>query len=126
MDAKSKLRAVFFRTDRGNEPVREWLEGLGERDERIIDADITVVVEHWPLVTRTSLVKKFQGEENLWEIRSRISGGKRIARVLFTIKSGEIILLHGFIKKSQKTPRKDLRLARQRNELWKRRSESHE
>lgn len=126
MDAKSKLRAVFFRTDRGNEPVREWLEGLGERDERIIDADITVVVEHWPLVTRTSLVKKFQGEENLWEIRSRISGGKRIARVLFTIKSGEIILLHGFIKKSQKTPRKDLRLARQRNELWKRRSGSHE
>ena len=79
MDAKSKLRAVFFRTDRGNEPVREWLEGLGERDERIIDADITVVVEHWPLVTRTGLVKKFQGGENLWEIRSRISGGKRIA-----------------------------------------------
>ena len=50
MNAKSQLRAVFFRTDRGNEPVREWLEGLGERDERIIDADITIVTEHWPLV----------------------------------------------------------------------------
>ncbi len=106
MNPKPNLRAVFFRTDRGNEPVREWLEGLGERDERIIDADITIVAENWPLVLRTSLVKKLQGEKNLWEIRSRISGGKRIARVLFTIKSGEIILLHGFIKKSQKTPRK--------------------
>ena len=126
MNAKPQLRVVFFRTDRGNEPVREWLEGLGTRDERIIDADITIVAEHWPLVLRTSLVKKLQGEKNLWEIRSRISDGKRIARVLFTIENNEIILLHGFIKKSQKTPRKDLRLARKRNELWKGSSESHE
>ena len=72
MNPKPNLRAVFFRTDRGNEPVREWLEGLGERDERIIDADITIVAENWPLVLRTSLVKKLQGEKNLWEIRSRI------------------------------------------------------
>ena len=126
MNAKSQLRAVFFRTDRGNEPVREWLEGLGERDERIIDADITIVTEHWPLVLHTSLVKKLQGEESLWEIRSRISDGKRIARVMFTIEAGEMVLLHGFIKKSQKTPRKDLRLARKRNKLWKGSSESHE
>lgn len=122
MNTEPKLRAVFFRTDSGNEPVREWLEGLGEEDERSIDADITVVTEHWPTVLRTSLVKKLQGEKDLWEIRSRISDGKRIARVLFTIESGEIILLHSFIKKSQKTPRKDLSLARKRSDLWRRRS----
>ena len=118
MNAEPKLRVVFFRTESGNEPVREWLVGLGE-DERRINADISVVAERWPIVLRTSLVKKLRGEGNLWEIRSRISDGKRIARVLFTINSGEIILLHGFIKKSQKTPLKDLRLARKRSKLWK-------
>ena len=122
MNTKSELRVVFFRTDRGNDPVRDWLEGLGERDEMIIDTDITVVAENWPSVLRTSLVKKLQGEEGLWEIRSRISAGKRVARVLFTVEAGEIILLHGFVKKSQRTPRKDLRIARGRNRLWKGRS----
>ena len=126
MNTKSQLRVVFFRTDQGNEPVREWLEGLGTRDERIIDADITIVAEHWPLVARTRLVKKLQDKGNLWEIRTRISEGKRTARILFTIEAGEIIILHGFIKKSQKTPRRDLRLARKRSELWKGRSGSHE
>ena len=43
MDTKPEIRVVFFRTDRGNDPVREWLEGLGERDEKTIDADIAVV-----------------------------------------------------------------------------------
>ena len=126
MNTKSQLRVVFFRTDQGNEPVREWLEGLGTRDERIIDADITIVAEHWPLVARTRLVKKLQDKGNLWEIRTHISEGKRTAQILFTIEAGEIIILHGFIKKSQKTPRRDLRLARKRSELWKGRSGSHE
>ena len=121
MNTKPELRVIFFRTDRGNDPVREWLEGLGERDEIIIDTDITVVAENWPSVVGTSLIKKLKGEEDLWEIRSRISDGKRIARVVFTVESGEIILLHGFVKKSQRTPRKDLRIARRRNKLWKRR-----
>ncbi|MCY3743000.1 MAG: type II toxin-antitoxin system RelE/ParE family toxin [Candidatus Poribacteria bacterium] len=123
MNTKSELRVVFFRTDRGNDPVRDWLEGLGERDEMIIDTDITVVAENWSSVLGTSLGKKLQGEEGLWEIRSRISGGKRIARVLFTVEAGEIILLHGFVKKSQRTPRKDLRIARRRNRLWKGRAD---
>ncbi len=126
MNTRPKLHAIFFRTDRGNEPVRKWLEALGEKDERIVDTDIAVVTEHWPLVLRTSLVKKLQSEDSIWEVRSRISDGKRIARVLFTVESGEMILLHGFIKKSQRTPRRDLRLARRRKELWRKRSTSHE
>ena len=123
MNTKPELRVVFFRTDRGNDPVRDWLESLGETDEMIINTDITVVAENWPSVLGTRLVKKLQGEEGLWEIRSRISGGKRIARVLFTVEAGEIILLHGFVKKSQRTPRKDLHIARRRNRLWKGRTE---
>lgn len=58
MNTKPQLGVVFFRTDWGNDPARDWLEGFGERDEIIIDTDITVVAENWPLVAGTSLVKK--------------------------------------------------------------------
>ena len=126
------LEHIFFKTSAGNEPVKKWLDKLGEgdkNDEKAIYADITVVAERWPQVLHTRLVKKVQGENNLWEIRSHLSR-KRIARVLFTLEASEnpevnegndMILLHGFIKKTQKIPQKDLRLARQRKNMWRRR-----
>lgn len=48
----------------------------------------------------------------LWEVRSHISSG--IARVLFTVMDKTMILLHGFIKKSHKTPQDDLDTAHRR------------
>jgi phage-related protein len=56
------------------------------------------------------LAKKL--DERLWEVRSNIKDG--IARVIFTVFDGHIVLLHGFIKKSQKTPDKELALAKRR------------
>ena len=49
----------------------------------------------------------------LWEVRSSLSGN-RIARVLFCIHDGNIVALHGIIKKTQKTPKADLDLAKKR------------
>ena len=120
------LEVVFFRTETGREPVREWLGNFGEEDGNTIDLDIRVVAEYWPQVLQTNLVKKMTGEEHLWEIRSRISRGKRAVRVLFTIERRRMILLHSFIKKTQKTPQRDLRLARKRRDLSKSRSVQHE
>lgn len=51
-------------------------------------------------------------DRDLWEIRSRL--GNRIARIVFTIYEDKMVLLHGFIKKSQKTPMEDLKLAKDR------------
>ena len=51
-------------------------------------------------------------EPNLWELRSHISSG--IARIMFTEEEKTLILLHGFIKKSQKLPAADLALAKER------------
>jgi len=51
-------------------------------------------------------------ETGLWEQRSKIMNG--ITRIIFTERAGYLILLHGFIKKSQKLPASDLTLARQR------------
>ncbi len=107
-DSEIRLRVVFFRTERGREPVREWLKSLSLEKKRIIGADIKTVQFGWPL--GMPIVRKL--EPGLWEIRSRLPDG--ISRVIFTVSEGIIVLLHGFIKKSNKTPLSDLRLARQR------------
>lgn len=57
------------------------------------------------------LVKPLSRE--LWEVRSSLSGG-RIARVLFCVEQEHMVLLHGFIKKSQKILKRDIDLALKR------------
>ena len=103
------LPARFYRLDSGREPVREWLKGLGPEDRRIIGEDIKDVEFSWPI--GMPLVRNLG--DGLWEVRSSLTGG-RIARVLFAVEHGAMVLLHGFIKKSQKTPKQDLDLARKR------------
>jgi phage-related protein len=113
MNTDSVLSVVFFLTDSGGEPVREWLKSLDTEDRKAIGEDIKLVQFRWPL--GMPLVRKM--EADLWEVRSHLSGG-RMARVLFTVRGGEMALLHSFIKKSRKTPVKDLELARRRKNLW--------
>ena len=107
------LNVIFFRTETENEPVREWLRGLDKTDKQRIGTDIEKVQFRWPV--GMPLVRKL--ETHLWEVRSNLRRG-RIARVLFTVADNDMVLLHGFIKKTQKTPRRDLRLARQRRRIW--------
>lgn len=113
MNAEPILNVVFFQTDTGREPVREWLKSLDKADRKAIGEDIKLVQFRWPL--GMPLVRKM--ETDLWEVRSNLSG-QRIARVFFTVGGSEIALLHGFIKKSQETPQRDLNLARNRRNLW--------
>lgn len=51
--------------------------------------------------------------DGLWKLRSTL-GGNRIAHLMFCFVDGRLLALHGFIKKTQKTPDNDLKLARQR------------
>lgn len=109
MDATSPVLAVvFFRAESGTEPVRDWLRDLTAEDRKAIGTDIKTVQYGWPL--GMPLVRKM--EPGLWEVRSAIPDG--IARVWFTALNGHMVLLHGFIKKSQKTPESDLKTARNR------------
>ena len=114
MNEQPKL--VFFRTDAGREPVREWIEKFDETDERTIYAVIRAVRADWNTSLHKRRVKKLA--EALWEIRCRISK-KRTARLIFTRDGNDMMLLEGFIKKSQKTPQKNLKLARKRKDEWK-------
>ena len=98
----------FFRESSGTEPVRDWLKSLPQEEKREIGMDIKTVQFGWPL--GMPLVRHVEGD--VWEVRSRLSN--RIARVLFVLESGSMILLHGFIKKDRKTPKSDLDVARNR------------
>src|SRR5438477_6526143 len=104
-----RLQAIFYRTQAGSEPVRDWLFTLSAGDRRTIGFDIGRIEDGWPLgmpLTRAI-------ESGLWECRSTLEGG-RIARVTFVIDGSRMVLLHGFEKKSQKTRRTDIETARSR------------
>ncbi|MEM9293574.1 MAG: type II toxin-antitoxin system RelE/ParE family toxin [Acidobacteriota bacterium] len=102
------LRVVFYRQASGREPVREWLRSLDDGSKKIIGEDIKTVQFGWPL--GMPLVRNLG--DGLWEVRCNLKGG--ISRIIFMTKAEAMVLLHGFIKKTQKTPGKDLDLARQR------------
>ena len=102
------LTVKFYRSPGGSEPVRDWLLALSREARRAIGEDIKTVQFGWPL--GMPLVRKI--EARLWEVRSHVPGG--IARVFFTTAGQQLVLLHGFIKKSQVTPAEELTTARRR------------
>ncbi|MBM4341393.1 MAG: type II toxin-antitoxin system RelE/ParE family toxin [Deltaproteobacteria bacterium] len=114
VDISFVLKVVFFRSESGNEPVREWLKELPREDRRQIGEDIKTVQIGWPI--GMPIARKI--DKDLWEIRTTFERG--IARVFFTVDSGHMILLHGFIKKSQKTPPNELKTALTRLGNYKR------
>ena len=107
-DDNPVLIVVFFKTASGREPVREWLLDLVPDARRAIGYDIKTAQYGWPL--GMPLIRKL--ERDLWEVRSDLPAG--IARVMFTVEEAHMVLLHGFVKKSQKTPAADLKTARRR------------
>lgn len=112
-EQKPKLSCRFFVTDAGNEPVREWLKKLDEDVRKEIGSDIQVVQWRWP--TGKPLVDGFG--DGLFEVRTSFDDD--IYRVLFCLDGSTMVLLHGFKKKAQKTPKRDLARARKRQKQVK-------
>jgi len=99
----------FYRTASGAEPVLEWLRSLDKADRRAIGLDLMRVQFGWPI--GMPLVRSLKG--GLWEVRSTLPS-QRIARLLLCFHEATLVVVHGFIKKTQKTPAADLALARRR------------
>jgi phage-related protein len=114
MPGTKKIVVVFFASDKGTEPVRDWLVSLPRDDQKRIGDDIRTVEFGWPIGMP---VCRPLGK-GLYEVRTNLKD--RIARMLFTITGNDMVLLHGFIKKSQATPSADLELARSRLQAWRR------
>lgn len=99
----------FYRSAAGREPVLEWLRGLDREDRRAIGLDLMRVQFGWPI--GMPLVRSLK--DGLWEVRSHLPS-RQIARLILCFHHKTVIVLHGFIKKTQKTPAEDLELAKGR------------
>lgn len=99
----------FYSTAAGREPVLDWLREMDKDDRRTIGFDLMRVQFGWPI--GMPLVRNLH--EGLWEVRSTLPS-KRIARLILCFHENTLIVLHGFIKKTQQTPIEDLALAKRR------------
>ena len=109
-----KIPVVFYRAHGGAEVVRDWLRSLDDVDRQAVGLDLMRVQYRWPV--GMPLCRALG--DGLWEVRTSLPSN-RIARVLFSVQQGRILVLHGFIKKTQKTPPDDLALARRRSHEFK-------
>ena len=117
VEFKKVIDVQFYKADSGSLPVRVWLIKLSPEERKVIGDDIRTVEFGWPM--GMPLVRKL--DKNLWEVRSDLPGN-RIARVLFTVYKDVMVLLHAFIKKTKKTPQKDLSTANKRMQSFERKT----
>jgi phage-related protein len=112
MSMTSRLIAIplmFWRSGSGREPVREWLKEMLIKDRRVVGRDLRRLQYGWPL--GMPLVRPLP--DGLWELRSSLPS-RREARMLFVANEHMIVVLHGFIKKTQKTPPQEIKVAQRR------------
>lgn len=108
-DSHKRVPLVFFRTGAGAEPVRDWLRELPKSDRRIVGEGLKQLEYGWPI--GMPLCRALGG--SLFELRASLAT-RRIARVILCVFEDELYALHGFIKKTRKTPEADMNLARSR------------
>jgi phage-related protein len=108
-EGRRKTPVVFYQTPAGGSVVLDWLKGLAAKERAVIGQDLMRVQFRWPV--GMPLCRPMGN--GLWEVRSDCPGN-RIARLLFCIVDGKIVVLHGSIKKTQQTPADDMKLARRR------------
>ena len=99
----------FYRTEAGRAPVLDWLRSLDKDDRHAIGLDLMRVQFGWPI--GRPLVGSLK--DGLWEVRSSLPS-RRIARLILCFHDQMLVVLHGFIKKTQKMPADDLALAKRR------------
>ncbi len=109
LDRAKKLPACFYENANGRQPVRDWVLGLSEEDRKLVGRDIQKIEFGWPL----GMPYCRSLGDGLWEVRSNLTDGK-IGRVLLCVARDRMVLLNGFIKKTQKTPAKEIQIALRR------------
>jgi len=112
-----RVPLVFFRTEGGAEPVRDWLRELPVADRKTIGEGLKQLEYAWPV--GMPLCRAFG--KGLFELRVSLAS-RRIARVMICIHDDELVALHGFMKKTRITPQADLKLARKRKQEYERTS----
>lgn len=98
----------FYSTTGGAEIIKDWLRSFGPEDKKILGEDLMAVQMGFPL-GRPLCAPLGNG---LWEVRSTLID-RREARMIFfhDAASGQLIVVHAFVKKAQKIAKRDLDLA---------------
>ncbi|MGE0501334.1 MAG: type II toxin-antitoxin system RelE/ParE family toxin [Rhizobiaceae bacterium] len=108
------FEVVFFATGAGNEPVLEWLRGLGKQEKAKIGADLRTVQFGFPI--GMPLCRSLG--DGLFELRTSLPSRKE-ARLIFFQHGEDLIVVAGFIKKTMKTPGTEIEKAKVRRSEYR-------
>lgn len=120
--AERGFQAVYHRAADGSEPVREYVDGLGDRRRAVLLNQIdrlnllTDAIPHLPFPHSS------QVEGELRELRCHV--GSELYRILYRRSERLIVLLHVFRKKTRKIPEAEVRVARDRWEDFRKRMQA--
>ncbi|KKP47755.1 MAG: Gp49-like protein PF05973 family protein [Candidatus Woesebacteria bacterium GW2011_GWA1_33_30] len=107
-------KIYYYTTILNNIPIKEFIMSLNKQQKPKV-VRILRIIEEYGLKFSSPYTKKLSGT-NLWEIR--ILGRDNIRIIHAIIYNQDVLLLHGFFKKKQKTPKKDLEISIDRHHDW--------
>lgn len=113
----SKCQVLYYSTLKGETPFGDFLDSLSPKQQAKI-IRVLKTIEAYGLSTAIPHLKKITGTP-FWEVR--ILGKDNIRAIYITLSSQSILILHGFLKKQNKTPKKELQLAQTRLQDWQNR-----
>lgn len=100
---------IQYYTKENSCPIHDFLKTLPKKDLAKILREIDLLAEYGYKLGMPH-VKKMKGTDDIWELRIKISSNNY--RVFyFTLKENTYLMLHAFLKKSNKTPSKELNTA---------------
>ena len=106
-------KVIFSKTLKGNEPVKNFLNSLSDKQAKKV-VWVLRLVRDLNFIPK-EYFKKLIGTNDIWEIR--VKSSNNIFRILCFFDKGDLIVLtNGFVKKSQKTPVKEIKLAEKRKQ----------
>ncbi len=117
---------IFYECENGESPVKKFINSLQEKHKAKALWEIQLL-EKYGTQLKEPYAKALSGEgyKGLWELRIKFASN--ISRIFYFMPFGEtFVLLHGFIKKTQKTPEQELEKAKKYMDECLRRFEKDE
>jgi phage-related protein len=112
----------FFTAGDDRNPVRDFIKSLEEKDRLKVLNLLHALKEHGPAL-RMPHSRKMKNSDRLFELRTR---GRNHHRIFYAFYTGQtVVILHGFTKKTLKTPKKELETAEARMEMYIKEKEGH-
>lgn len=115
-DAEAMLRLLYFTTASNRQPVKDFLDQQDVKAQVKI-REVLQFFREYGFHLPDQYLRRMSGTNSLWELRAKYRG--RQYRIFVARFEDDAVLLHGIIKKTQKTPQQDLQTAQERLRLIK-------